>query len=353
MKGSRTMARAGGTMALLALAGCATPPPTTASVAGHAAVAARPSFGSYKDVTVHRDAASPAMRVAVDGPPVPLLQALPPAQPSVTWAFATGECGQETWGGVDGASFAAANVPAFVAGGRHYAVSTGGQAGQFTCASDAAFERFLQTYASPMLEGVDFDIEGSQTEAAVDALAQRIAAARPRHPGLRWSVTIATLGGDRARSLAPIGDLTLAALRRHGLLDAPEVVVNLMVMDYGPATPASCIVGADGRCDMGLSAVHAAERLHADWGVPWSRIELTPMIGGNDTPDQAFRLRDVDTMSAFVRAHGLAGVRFWSVDRDVDCPPGPASNVCNTVGDAGPWGYTNRFLAQLGYRDPF
>jgi hypothetical protein len=333
-------------------AGCATTaqdtsPAIAPAPAGASPAPGRPAFGTYKDVTVHQAPGSAALLVNMDGTPAPAVRAMPPAQPSVTWAFATGECGSETWGGAAPAAIAAANVAAFVAAGKRYVVSTGGQAGTFTCGSDDAFERFLGRYASTSLEGVDFDIEGSQTADAVDQLVQRVKAAHARHPALHWSFTLATLGGDRAQSLAPVGVTTMEAIRRHGLADV--AIVNLMVMDYGPPEPANCVVGTNGRCDMGRSAVHAAERLHADWGVPYARIALTPMIGGNDALDETFTLRDVDTVAAFVRAQGLAGVRFWSMDRDTDCPPGPASNACNTVGNAGPWGYTKRFLAQLGY----
>lgn len=325
------------------LAGCATsaagpsPPPASAP--------ARPAFGSYKDVTLARAPGSAALVVAHEGASAPVLRAMPAAQPSVSWAFATGACGSETWGGVAAADFSAANVAAFVAAGKRYVVSTGGQGGVFTCASDDAFERFLSHYASTSLEGVDFDIEAGQTPDDVDRLVRLVKAAAPRHPGLRWSFTIATLGGDRAQALAPIGVTVMEALRRHAL----DAIVNLMVMDYGPPEPANCVLGPDHRCDMGASAIHAAERLHHDWGVAWNRIELTPMIGGNDSVDEAFTLRDVDTVAAFARERGLAGVRFWSMDRDTDCPPGPASDRCNTVGGVGTWGYTRRFLAALGY----
>lgn len=326
---------------LCLLAACAStpavPPPSPA--------APLPAFGSYKDVTLERSPGDPLLRVAHGGAPQPLLAVLPAAQRSVSWAFATGTCGDETWGGVPAPAFAAANVPAFVAAGRRFVVSTGGQGGTFTCASDDGFDRFLSHYRSPALEGVDFDIEAGQSAEDVDRLVALSARAVARHPGLRVSFTIATLGGDRAQALAPIGVTVMAALRRHRF-DA--AIVNLMVMDYGPPEPANCVLGPTGRCDMGRSAVRAAQRLHDDWGVDWSRIELTPMIGGNDSVDETFTLQDVDTVTAFARARGLAGLRFWSIDRDTDCPPGPASNRCNTVGGAGTWGYTRRFLAGLG-----
>jgi chitinase len=52
-------------------------------------------------------------------------------------------------------------------------------------------------------------------------------------------------------------------------------------MDYGEAIPRNCVVSA-GVCDMGRSAIHAARNVHVRYGLPMSRIELTPMIGVND-----------------------------------------------------------------------
>jgi len=55
-------------------------------------------------------------------------------------------------------------------------------------------------------------------------------------------------------------------------------------------------------------------------------------------------LDDVDTLSRFAVAHSLAGVHYWSYDRDVDCPNGSASPTCNSIGNAGPHGFLKRFL---------
>jgi hypothetical protein len=73
---------------------------------------------------------------------------------------------------------------------------------------------------------------------------------------------------------------------------------------------------------MGLSANQAALNLHSYYGVPYGQIELTPMIGGNDTSDETFTIADVTTVSAFAKQNGLSGLHFWSFDRDTDCAPG-------------------------------
>lgn len=127
-----------------------------------------------------------------------------------------------------------------------------------------------------------------------------------------------------------------------------NVFINLMVMDYGSAIPGVCTV-VNGRCDMGLSGINAAESLHRIYGVPYSSIELTPMIGGNDVIDNVFTLADTATITAYALRVGLGGLHHWSLDRDLDCAAGSwASPTCNSYGTAGPLGFTNAFLQALG-----
>ena len=42
------------------------------------------------------------------------------------------------------------------------------------------------------------------------------------------------------------------------------------------------------------------------------------------------------------------GLHFWSLDRDTDCAPGSSSPTCNSYGAAGSFGFTNRFVSDLG-----
>ncbi len=116
-------------------------------------------------------------------------------------------------------------------------------------------------------------------------------------------------------------------------------------MDYGSSSGSCVMVG--GKCDMAQSAINAAHALHNVYGVPYSNIELTPMIGGNDVLGETFTLANVDALVTFAKTQGLGGLHHWSFDRDVDCPPGPASPVCNSYGQAAPLGFTKRFLDRL------
>jgi hypothetical protein len=117
-----------------------------------------------------------------------------------------------------------------------------------------------------------------------------------------------------------------------------------MTMDFGAASAGVCVVSG-GICDMGQSAIQAAFNLHDRFGVPFSSIELTPMIGGNDVSSEHFTLANTDAMTGFAISHGLAGVHYWSYDRDTDCAQGFASPTCNSLGGVGAHGFLRRFLS--------
>jgi len=282
---------------------------------------------------------------------------------TVTLAFATGECGSETWGGVPGADLASVNVPLFMQAGVRYVVSTGGAAGSFTCATDSGMSAFIDRWSSASLVGIDFDIEAGQSTGVIGDLVKRIQAAHLKYPSLRFSLTLATLapGADGSPTAAPLGaaapdgfniygDEVMAAVKGTlAFSGAPAtwpaaVTVNLMTMDYGSASASICVVSG-GACEMGQSAIQAAYNLRDRWGVPLSAIELTPMIGGNDATSETFTPADADALAHFALGAGLAGVHYWSYDRDVDCAPGYASPTCNSIGGVGAHGYLERFMA--------
>ena len=295
------------TVVLLVLTGCAgSPQPPAAFV-----------HGPYKDVTIAFDPQTKLLSTEVLGKRQPVTEVLRPGA-TLTWGFANGECGAETLGGLDASAVAAANVAAFNRAGIGYIVSTGGEAGVFTCGSDAGMEAFIARYASPRLVGIDFDIEGKQTPEMIDALVQRAVAAQRKRPHLRFSFTLATQAasdGSRA-SLNELGQGVLRAIRARGLA---SYTINLMVMDYGPPVLANCVV-ANGVCDMGASAIQAAENLAAAEGVPFGQIALTAMIGVNDVAANDFTPADATRVARYVRERGLAGLHFWALDRDTPCP---------------------------------
>ena len=350
---------AGARMAGIALLTCA----ALAACGGGAhrtGIAPRFVFSPYKDALISMNWNNLVLSTNVTGSFRPLLSVLPAGQNALTLGFASGECGSENWGGIGADALARANVGDLAAANVNYIVSTGGAAGAFTCGSDDGMMAFINRYASKNLVGIDFDIEAGQSAATIQNLVQRAKNMQTLYPGLRWSFTLATQaaspGGPQAASwgsaapdgLNVYGDAVMQAIRDVGL---KQYTINLMAMDYGSAQAANCVVSGNA-CQMGQSAIQAAMNLHDHWGVPYAKIELTPMIGGNDVVDEVFSLADVATVSAWATANGLAGVHFWSFDRDNDCAAGPASPTCNTYvqpggAGAGTLGFDQAFLNAL------
>jgi hypothetical protein len=259
------------------------------------------------------------MQSAVEGTAIPvvgsgsLVSNYVPKLPAITVAFATGTCGSETWGGVSGASWAAENVPQLQSAGLNYVVSTGGAAGTFTCGSTAGMESFIARYASPHLVGIDFDIEGGQSQSDIQNLVNAAAGAQSQYPNLQFSFTLATLAASDGSygGVNSLGNEVVQAVLGSSL---KNYVINLMTMDFGSASSGVCVV--------------------------------TPMIGLNDNTAETFTAADVDTLTSYAKSNGLAGLHFWSLDRDTPCATTTtyASPTCNSVSGTTALEYTNRFL---------
>lgn len=322
-------------------------------------------FGPYKHLLTHIDPDNPLATTRVTGTPLPLANtnpaALLPSANSLTLAFASGECGQERWRArdatvlhkdgstsvkavdLDATSVAQANVAALHGAGYRYIISTGGEGNVFTCSSDAGMEAFIARYEGPGLIGFDFDIESTQTPEAIQSLVARIKVAQSKRPALRWSFTLPTLAASDASraSLNALGQQVLTSIRAAGL-DKP--IINLMVMNYGKASADACVV-KDGRCDMAASAIQAARNLNAVYGVPMDSIALTPMIGVNDVVDNVFTLQDAIALARFAKVEKLAGLHFWSLDRDTPCAQGATtvSPTCSGLSAQQPRAFSRAF----------
>lgn len=266
----------------------------------------------YKDITLGLDASSPQMSLTA---PVAAL-------PELVWAFAAGDCRHEHWGPVAGPAFAAANVATHVREGRRYWVSTGGEAHGLRCDTLADLRAFLARYDSPLLQGLDFDIERDQTERQIDDLVRHAAALAAERPTLRVMFTLATHAASdgSGANLNATGERVMAALRRHRFDTA---IVNLMVMNYGPGIAAHCVPRSAGAgCDMARSARQALANFRARHGWPVGRIALTPMLGENDVANNVFTPDDAAVLLRDARAAGVFRVFAWSLDRDAPCPAG-------------------------------
>jgi len=316
-------------------------------------------FSPYKDMSINMNWNTYAMATAVTGTMIPvvgsgsLYATQVPNLPAITLAFATGECGSENWAGVTPSEFISANITpgaanSLASAGLNYIVSTGGEAGVFTCGSASAFQSFIAKYYTAQMIGVDFDIEGGQTQAEVQQLVADVAAAQSQYPNLRFSFTLATLGASDGSygGINQLGQWTVQAIKASSPA-LKNYTVNLMVMDYGGASASNCVV-VGGVCEMGQSAIQAVTNLEHSYGIPASHIELTPMIGQNDAQGEITTLADIDTITNYAKANGLAGVHFWSLDRDTPCAAGSASSTCNSYPSAGVLAFTKEILKDIG-----
>ncbi|MCC2645501.1 MAG: Carbohydrate-binding family, partial [Burkholderiales bacterium] len=309
-------------------------------------------FSPYKDVGVNMnwDSKSPnymvmSTKLTGDKSLANLVDALPSQVKTVSWAFATGECGNEMWAGIDAPAFAAKNIVKFTAKNTNYIVSTGGAAGKFTCSTPQGMKAFIDRYNSSSMAGLDFDIEGYKlSRDEREKLIETIAYAKTQYPNLRISFTLATLA-DSSGSGAGLnseGDAVVTYAKSLGL----DFYVNLMTMDYGnQASKYICVVNPQtGQCDMGQSAIQAVKNLNAKYGIPYNRIEVTPLIGEADVPNEVFTLDDATILKNYAQANGLAAIHYWSFDRDTPCAPGPDDKtICNGVppgGSVKPLSYT-------------
>ena len=310
-------------------------------------------FSPYKDVTINMNWNTYQMQSAVEGSALPvvgsgsLVSQYVPNLPALTLAFASGTCGSETWGGVSGANWAAENVPQLHAANLNYVVSTGGAAGNFTCGSTAGMESFIARYASPNLVGIDFDIEGGQSQSDIQNLVNAAAGAQAQYPNLQFSFTLATLGASDGSygGVNSLGNEVVQAVLGSNL---NKYVIDLMTMDYGNASSSVCVVSS-GSCEMAQSAIQAVKNLEHTYGVPASKIAVTPMIGMNDATSEIFTTADVDTLSSYATSNGLAGLHYWSLDRDTPCSDTYASPTCNSVPSTTPLQYTKKFMSDLGH----
>jgi hypothetical protein len=278
------------------------------------------------------------MQSTVTGTSEVVTSAMPAGDSILTWAFATGACGSENWAGITPAAIAS-NVATFVSSGKKYIVSTGGANGSFTCASDAGFSTFIKTYYSANMVGVDFDIEAGQSQSDIDNLVARVKTAQATYPNMKFWFTVGTwapsqsgsavavnMGSSSPNPLGSYGVMVMNSIKSAGLTN---YTINLMTMDYGTASNQYCVVSG-GACEMGQSAIQAAMDLHGYYGIPYSQIAVTPMTGANDTAGEDFTVADTDLLSAWVKTNGLAGVAYWSFDRDTSLT------------------YTNEFIKDLG-----
>jgi hypothetical protein len=300
-------------------------------------------FSPFKDVTANANWNTGEQQSAVTGTSQAVTSAMSTNDSTLTWAFATGTCGAENWGGISPA-LEASNAQDFVKAGKYYIVSTGGSAGAFDCPSNSGMQTFLNTYNSANMLGVDYDIEVGQSQAVIDDLINSTMYAEGVYPSMRFSFTVASLGASTTGSdLNSTGNTVMSEISRLGL--GGNYFVDLMAFDFGGVSSSTCVVSGT-VCDMAQSAIAAAESLHSNFGTPYSKIELCLMIGQADSgATETLSLANVDTIVAWAKSVGLGGIHYWSFDRDA---PSASSSSTSDGTSNPPLSYNQHFPADLG-----
>jgi chitinase len=300
-------------------------------------------FSPYKDVTVNANWNTGEQQSAVTGTVQSVTSAMPTNDSTLSWAFATGDCGSENWGGIS-PSMESTNAQDFVNAGKYYVVSTGGSAGTFDCPSNSGMQTFIDTYYSANMLGVDYDIELGQSQAIIDDLINSTIYAEQQYPSMRFSFTLQTEGASTTGSdLNSTGDTVMSEISRLGL--GGNYYIDLMAFDYGSVSSGTCVVSGS-VCDMAQSAIAAAESLHSNFGTPYSQIELCLMIGQADAgASETLSLANVDTIVAWAKSVDLGGIHFWSFDRD---QPSASSSPTGDGTLNPPLSYNNEFTSDLG-----
>ncbi|QHC59503.1 carbohydrate-binding protein [Rathayibacter sp. VKM Ac-2760] len=308
-------------------------PPPPAAPSGTPVTGTAPAVlaSGYKDVTINMDWNTNQLRTVHNGRIIPLVGADSWASRTgsraVTLGFATGAGDDPNWAGISATAFKR-SIDQLTAANVDYVLSTGGNAGVFT-ANAEQLDSFISRYASKNLIGVDFDIERQQTPEQIQELVHAAAVAEVKYPRLRFSFTLATLAASDGSkgSLNGLGVTTVDAIKASGL---KNYTVNLMTMDYGGKNTGAAVMRTDTAgnilsTDMGASAIQAARNVNEKFGIPFSKLELTPMIGVNDVTEEVTTPEDLAAIAAFVKAEGLAGLHHWSIDRDTPSTLGSVS----------------------------
>ena len=308
-----------------------------------AAASAQIFLSPYKDVTASANWNTGQQQSAVTGTTEAVTSAMPAKDSTLSWGFATGNCGSENWGGISPV-LESSNAQDFVNAGKYYIVSTGGSAGTFDCPSNSGMETFLDTYYSSNMLGVDYDIELGQSQTIIDDLINSTIYAQKQYPEMRFSFTLQSLGASTTGSdLNSTGNTVMSEISRLGL--SGNYYVDLMAFDFGGVTSTNCVVSGS-VCDMAQSAIAAAESLHSNFGTPYSKIELCLMIGQADAgTTETLSLANVDTIVAWAKSVGLGGIHYWSFDRD---QPGASSSPTSDGTSNARLSYNNEFSSDLG-----
>ncbi len=214
------------------------------------------------------------------------------------------------------------------ASGGDVTVSFGGAGGTELALACPTVATLKDAYKSVVdkygLGRMDFDIEGAAigNSTANELRAQALALLQRDYPNLKVFVTLSVNGNG----IPSNGVNFLTQLKNNGAILAG---VNIMTMDYGVRST-----------QLGQLAIQSANRtqiqLKTIFGssdaVAWKSLNLTAMIGINDTQPETFSLANAIELRTFADQKKIGALSFWSLNRDKSCPGNVATLAENCSG---------------------
>ena len=103
-------------------------------------------FSPYLDINIPTTAISQPTKSANVAPQLLVESpagAIPQDMKALTLAFATGECGNERWGGRHSKEIVGSTIKSLRRAGIAYVISTGGAQGVFNCSTDEGMAQFI------------------------------------------------------------------------------------------------------------------------------------------------------------------------------------------------------------------
>lgn len=174
-----------------------------------------------------------------------------------------------------------------------------------------AYRAVVDTYG---LTRLDFDIEGQSI--ANDSVnlkrAQALLYLQQSNSNLKIFITLSV----NPNGIPSAGINFLTQLRDNGVRLAG---INIMTMDYGINSTQMgqvAIASANGTFSQ-IKSVYGNQ--YSDSTV-WKSINLTAMIGVNDTQPETFTLQNAQELRAFADQKKAGALSFWSINRDKSCP---------------------------------
>jgi len=228
-----------------------------------------------------------------------------------------------------------AAIESIRAAGGGVVVSFGGWSGKKlgssckTVASLAgAYQKVIDAYS---LRAIDIDIEHGEVKSAKvrKRVIEALAAVQSANPGLEISVTLGTgQTGPEAQGQSLIADAAA--------IDFQPTAWTIMPFDFGPAG------------DMGQASIAAAEGLARDLRAAYPSLsEEAAYAHAGISSMKTVSIPDAQAMLGFARAHHLARLTFWSVNRDRSCAAGMGADECSGIAQS-PYAFTGLIAAYAG-----